>query len=101
MRNNSLFRKDTVGAFIKITEFNKETEFGWVIDLLVPVEKGDEVKVNNSLAMHWKNAKARKETLNDWKAAVHGEIKSGNKKEFQQPLVKSKYCKALGNTPIW
>ncbi|AHF60932.1 hypothetical protein P344_02975 [Spiroplasma mirum ATCC 29335] len=107
-RNNTLFHKDIAGTLIKITEFNKETEFGRVIDLLLPVEKGDEVEVNNSLAIHWKNAKARKETLNDWKVAVHSEIKSSNKKEFQQPLnvksnkiIKAKDMKIKEVSSIW
>ncbi|WHQ36455.1 hypothetical protein [Spiroplasma sp. SV19] len=107
-RNNLLFRRDIAGAFIKLGELNKETEFGWVIEPLLPLEKGGKLEVNNCFAMHWKNAKARRGSLNDWKAAVHGVTKTDNKKEFQKPvniksdkIIKATMMKVAEASPIW
>ncbi|AGM26201.1 hypothetical protein SSYRP_v1c06110 [Spiroplasma syrphidicola EA-1] len=107
-RNNLLFRRDIAGAFIKIGELNQESEFGWVIDLLVPLDKGGKLEVNNCLAMHWKNSKARRGTLNDWKAAVEGKVQSENKREFQKPtnvktnkIIKGSGMKVHEVSPIW
>jgi len=107
-RNNLLYRRDIAGAFIKMGELNQETEFGWVIEPLMPLEKGGKLEVNNCLAMHWKNAKARRETLNDWKAAVQGVTKTDNKKEFQKPMniksdkiIKTTMMKVHEVHPIW
>ncbi|WP_241568740.1 hypothetical protein [Spiroplasma endosymbiont of Megaselia nigra] len=66
------------------------------------------LEVNNCLAMHWKNAKAWRGTLNDWKVAVQGVTKTDNKKEFQKPMniksdkiIKTTMMKVHEVHPIW
>ncbi|GAA6238421.1 MAG: hypothetical protein SPLM_05400 [Spiroplasma phoeniceum] len=107
-RNNLFYRRDIAGAFIKMGELNQETEFGWVIEPLMPLEKGGKLEVNNCLAMHWKNAKVRRGTLNYWKTTVQGVTKTDNKKEFQKPMnikndkiIKTTMMKVHEVHPIW
>ncbi|MDR3249988.1 MAG: hypothetical protein LBS95_02830 [Mycoplasmataceae bacterium] len=107
-RNNLLFRKDVAGAYIKISEYNKETEFGWVLDLLEPLEKGGKLEVNNCLALHWKNAKARKAKTEEWQAVITGVISNDNKRDFQKPvniktdkIVKAKDMKIKEVSAVW
>ncbi|WP_338969306.1 hypothetical protein [Spiroplasma endosymbiont of Labia minor] len=68
--NQNIYRRDIAGALLKIQEKNLESEFGWVLTLIDPKAEADDV--NNIVAMHWMNAKIRRENGIPWMAPVVG-----------------------------
>lgn len=53
--NSKLYRKDVCGAWIKYSDYGKETDYGWTIDHVYPTAKGGKDDFINLRPMHWKN----------------------------------------------
>ncbi len=61
-KNSSIFRVDPAGALIKLSEYEKKTQFGWVIQP-VDIEKVPyDIDINSLVAIHWMNAESRLKT---------------------------------------
>ncbi len=53
-------RKDICGAWIKRTDYgNRESEFGWEIDHIRPVNLGGSDHISNLQPLHWQNNAAK------------------------------------------
>lgn len=64
-------RKDPCGAWIKWVEYgNTDSEWGWEIDHIHPVAHGGTDHPNNLQALHWKNNRAKGDSLTGFTPAV-------------------------------
>jgi len=53
-----LWRKDDCGAWIKRVEYeNLESQYGWVMGLIVPVSQGGRFSLENLRPLQWQNVK--------------------------------------------
>jgi len=68
--NQAIYRRDVAGAIIKINELGLESEFGWTFALIDPNGEFDDV--NNVMALHWMNAKVKRQIGEQWVAKVTG-----------------------------
>jgi hypothetical protein len=50
-----LYKKDCFGSIIFFDDYLIETENGWIIDYIVPIEKGGTNEIENLRPVHWKN----------------------------------------------
>ncbi len=78
-KNKAEFRLDPCGAMIQWDKFrNREDEYGWEIDHVVPRAKLVEAKApeeeiensDNLRAMHWKNNDAKSSDYPEYRASV-------------------------------
>jgi hypothetical protein len=49
------FRLDDFGAIMKLSDYGKQTEYGWTLDHILPDSKGGTDHSTNLQALHWKN----------------------------------------------
>lgn len=50
------FRKDECGAWVKRTEYgNRDSQYGWEIDHIVPVSWGGSSSLSNLRPLQWQN----------------------------------------------
>ena len=51
-----LLRKDLLGAWILRNQFqNRESEYGWEIDWIKPLEEGGKMEISNLRPLQWEN----------------------------------------------
>ena len=56
------WRKDECGAWIKRTDYNNEkSEYGWVIDHIVPESQGGTDDIANLRPLQWENVARKKD----------------------------------------
>jgi 5-methylcytosine-specific restriction endonuclease McrA len=62
---NSIWRRDICGRPMKYSEFgNRNSEYGWEIDHIIPVSKGGHDGIDNLQPLYWGNNAAKSDTLN-------------------------------------
>ena len=67
------WRQDVAGAYMKWSEYgNRDSEFGWEIDHIVPESLGGTDDLSNLQAMHWANNLAKGVKTSTFKPAVGG-----------------------------
>lgn len=54
-----LYKLDKFGSIMFYDDYGIETENGWVIDYIIPPEKGGANKIENLQPVHWKNYSGR------------------------------------------
>lgn len=65
--NPDSFRQDYAGAWIKRNEYNRNTDFGWKIVTIKPVDNGgSETDLSNLFPFHWKNAVEKGKNYPEW-----------------------------------
>lgn len=64
------FTKDACGALIKKSDFRKQTEYGWDIDIIKPLSKKGKLNILNMRPMHWKNILKKGESYPIYQSAV-------------------------------
>lgn len=63
--------KDYAGALIKKDQYNKKTEYGWVIMHIVPQSATAHYEHDlNKCPVHWKNAEAKGNDFPEWKTVL-------------------------------
>lgn len=79
----NVVRKDYVGAWIKRKEYGQQSEYGWSIDLILPVNLGgDERNLKNLYVCHWKNYDARDHAYPNWTSVYTASEESPAKAGF-------------------
>jgi HNH endonuclease len=60
--NPGHWRKDACGAWIARADYeNPDSDFGWQIDHILPVESGGTDDLANLRPLHWKNKASRRD----------------------------------------
>lgn len=69
--DSSLFRKDACGAVIARSQYGmKDSNFGWDVDYVYPVELGGDDNIENLRAMQWQNVESKGSDFPVYKSAV-------------------------------
>lgn len=71
-----MYRKDVCNAWICYTEFGKNTEYGWSIDHVLPLNKGGKNDIINLRPLQWQNNQSKGDDYPTYKAIITSE---GNK----------------------
>ena len=50
-----LYKRDRFGSLMFYDDYEIQSENGWSIDYIVPLEKGGTDKIENLQPVHWKN----------------------------------------------
>jgi hypothetical protein len=64
------FRKDYAGAWIKYSEYQQKTDYGWCIGYIVPPSKSGDKRIENLIPLHWKIKNRRVKTILSGKVLV-------------------------------
>lgn len=68
--NPNIFRQDYAGAWIRRDQFGKTTDYGWVIDHVVPRSKGGTDSLENLLPLHYLNNIKKGDSYPQWQTGV-------------------------------
>jgi hypothetical protein len=67
------FRKDYAGAWIKYSEYQQKTDYGWCIGYIVPPSKSGDKRIENLIPLHWKNKEQKGENYPEWESSCTSE----------------------------
>ena len=66
----NIWRKDFAGAWIRRDHYGKQEKYGWEIDHLKPVSAGGSDDLQNLIAMHWRNNRAKSDHYPDFTSVL-------------------------------
>ena len=70
-KNQNIYRLDPAEALIKLSDYNKKTQHGWIIQPVDLEHVPMEIDINSLIAIHWMNGENRvKTTKKDSKTFV-------------------------------
>jgi 5-methylcytosine-specific restriction endonuclease McrA len=58
-KEKDVWRKDYADAWIKKSEYGKESEYGWEVDHAKPSSKGGSDNLGNLVPLHWRNNRTK------------------------------------------
>ena len=71
VNNPDEFRRDNCGAWIRKADYgDTDSEYGWEIDHIQPVNLGGTDNLDNLEPLHWKNNRGKSDDYPHWHAAV-------------------------------
>lgn len=60
----AIWRRDRYGSAIRHSDYgNMSSEYGWEIDHAIPLSRGGTDSLDNLQALHWKNNRAKSDSL--------------------------------------
>ena len=69
--NSEMLRQDFAGAWIRFADYgNRNSQYGWEIDHLMPLSQGGEEKDDNYIPLQWQNNVRKGENYPRWMTAV-------------------------------
>ena len=58
--DSNIWRRDEYGSAMKYSDYgNRNSEYGWEVDHIVPVSRGGTDNLNNLRPLHWRNNASR------------------------------------------
>lgn len=70
-QNPNEIRKDVCGAYICFEQYdNKNTNMGWQIDCIKPLEFGGNNELSNLQPLNWKNKISKKNNYPSWDCSL-------------------------------
>lgn len=69
--DSNLFRKDACGAVMARSQYGmRDSNFGWEVDYVYPIEMGGDDNIENLRAMQWQNVESKGSDFPVYKSAV-------------------------------
>ncbi len=69
--DSNVFRQDYAGAWIRYADYgNRNSQYGWEIDHLMPLSQGGEEIITNYLPLQWQNNVRKGDDYPRWATAV-------------------------------
>lgn len=65
--NPAVFRKDYAGAWIRFSDYGKQSNYGWEIDHLKPISRGGTDDISNLYPLFWKNNLSKGDDYPEWR----------------------------------
>ena len=82
------WRKDFAGAWIQRNQYGLRSEYGWMIDHVVPRSKGGSDEPSNRLPVHWRNNIIRADRYPVFKSGVTSDGENNIDKEQSWKITK-------------
>lgn len=66
----NVYRKDYAGAWIRRSDYGKQTEYGWEIDHVRPLSLNGSHNLSNLLPLQWQNNLEKSDNFPQWTTKI-------------------------------